>query len=105
MSSTPPIRMIDFGKGSGRVQISFDKSEGRTEQHHAKSVNINTIVAKYMKTGVIDHIAKHSPTYGEVSSQSFHDAQNLVAEQKTIFQELPSYVRCQPLLCPAKTWF
>ncbi len=66
-----------------------------TEQHHAKSCDINTIMAKYQKTGLIDHVTQHQGTYGDVSGADFKKAQDLVAEQKSIFYELPSEVRTQ----------
>ncbi len=89
----PKTRLVDFGKKNNRVSISFDPAERRTEQHHAKSVNINTIMARYHKTGVIDHVNKHGANYGDVTGMDFHTAQNLVATQKTVFAELPAYAR------------
>ena len=66
-----------------------------TEQHHKKSCDINSIVAKYQKTGLVDHINKHQAKYGDVSGYNYKTAQDLVAEQKTIFYELPSQVRAE----------
>ena len=66
-----------------------------TEQHHKKSCDINSIVAKYQKTGLVDHINKHEAKYGDVSGYDYKTAQDLVAEQKTIFYELPSQVRAE----------
>lgn len=76
-----------------RVQVKFPMKEKRTEQNHARSCDINTIMARYVKTGVIDHINKHSAKYGDVSGADFTAAQLLVAEQKTVFEELPAYAR------------
>ena len=64
-----------------------------TEQHHTKTCNIHAIIAKYQKTGLIDHINRHQARYGDVSGADFQTAQNLIAEQATIFEELPSAVR------------
>ena len=64
-----------------------------TERHHAKTCNINAIMAKYNKTGLVDHINRHEARYGDVSGADFQRAQNLIAEQKTIFHELPAAVR------------
>lgn len=66
-----------------------------TEQHHEKHCNINNIMAKYQKTGLIDHVKKHGGTYGDVTGQEFKEAQDLIASQKSIFYELPSSVRDQ----------
>lgn len=66
-----------------------------TEQHHEKSCNINSIMAKYQKTGLIDHVNKYKGTYGDVTGADFKAAQDLIAEQKTIFYELPARVRAE----------
>lgn len=52
-------------------------------------------MAKYQKTGLIDHVSEYQNQYGDVSEADFLDAMQLVAEQKTIFYELPSSVRAQ----------
>lgn len=75
------------------VTVTFDLKEKKTEQSHARSCDINTIMARYNKTGIIDHVAKHSATYADVSNADFQTAQSLVLEQKTIFEELPAFVR------------
>jgi len=64
-----------------------------TEQHHAKTCNINYIVGKYQKTGLIEHTNRHQPSYGDVSGADYEKAMSLVCEQETEFQELPSSVR------------
>jgi len=64
-----------------------------TEQNHKKACDINSIMAKYNKTGLVDHINNHQAKYGDVSGADFENAQNLIADQKTIFHELPANVR------------
>lgn len=71
------------------------KPEKVTEQHHKKACDINNILAKYRKTGLIDHIQTYQGQYGNVTGADFQNAQNLVAEQKSIFEELPAEVRDQ----------
>ena len=67
----------------------------RTEQAHKKACDINSIMAKFQKTGAIQHLAKHPPKYGDVSGADFRQAQVLVAEHKSIFHELPSQIRAE----------
>lgn len=64
-----------------------------TEQSHEKACNINSIMAKYLKTGLIEHINTNSPQYGDVTGADFKAAQDLVAAQRTVFEELPAQVR------------
>lgn len=87
-------RKVRNGFARERVQTKFT-GESLTEQHHKKSCDINNIMAKYQKTGLIDHMATHQGTYGDVSGADFQNAQNLVAEQKSIFHELPASVRAE----------
>lgn len=79
---------------NGRVRKSFSGT-GKTEQSHKKACDINSIMAKFQKTGAIQHLAKHPPRYGDVSGADFTAAQLLVAEHKTIFEELPSQIRAE----------
>ena len=83
---------------------SYSKSERQkhpkcgksmTEQHHKKSCDINTILAKYQETGLIDHVTRHQGAYGDVTGADYQNAMNLIAEQKSIFHELPAAVRRQ----------
>ena len=87
-----------------KILNAYDKSirqahpkcgKSLTEQHHAKTCNINAIMAKYNKTGLVDHINRHQGTYGDVSGADFQAAQNLIADQYTIFHELPAAVRAE----------
>lgn len=90
-----------MAKARKKVLNAFDrnrvrkkvKGKSKTEQHHAKSCNINTIMARYRKTGLIDHIKHHEPRFGDVSGADFQAAAILVADQVSIFEELPAHVR------------
>lgn len=66
-----------------------------TEQHHEKSCNINSIMDKYQKTGLVSHMNTHKGTYGDVSGADFKQAQDLICEQKSIFEELPASARAK----------
>ena len=35
------------------------------QQHSKDEVDINLIMARYIKTGVLDHVAKYQPQYSE----------------------------------------
>lgn len=88
------ITMKDFNKNRVRTPHPVG-GETMTEQHHEKACNINSIMAKYAKTGLIDHVNRHKGTYGDVTGADFKAAQDLIAEQKTIFYELPAKVRAE----------
>lgn len=51
-------------------------------------------MAKYQKTGLIDHVNQHGPTYGDQpAADDYHAAMNMVANTNSVFAELPSTVR------------
>lgn len=64
-----------------------------TEQHHEKSCNINNIMAKYQKTGLVDHINRMEGKFADVVGADYKDAMDLVKAAETEFYELPSEVR------------
>jgi len=76
-----------------RNPIFFDREERMTQQQFAESCNINNILAKYQKTGLIDHVAKYQPQYGDCSGADYTEAMRTVANAKSMFEELPSSVR------------
>lgn len=67
--------------------------ESMTEQHHARACDINTIMARYVQTGLIDHLSKYEPQFGDVSRFDFQEAMYLVKEVESEFANLPAYVR------------
>ncbi len=79
---------------AGRLAVQLLCPEvGRTKQNHRDECDINNILARYQKTGVLDFVNKHEGQYGDVSSVEFQSAMDMVAEQKERFAELPSKVR------------
>ena len=63
------------------------------QQHQKDEVDINNIMERYVKTGVLDHVAKHSPQYTENTSTDYHESMNIVLRANEMFSELPSSVR------------
>lgn len=75
-----------------RIPIDFT-GPGKTKQSFKDECNINVIMARYMKTGVIDFVSKHQGRYGDVTSMDFQESMQKVARAQTMFQELPSSIR------------
>ncbi len=75
-----------------RQQIKF-ASQGRTKQAMQAECDINNIMAKYQKTGVIDFVNKHQPQYGDASGVDFQSAMQTVKRAEAMFADLPSTVR------------
>jgi len=78
-----------------RKKVSVYKKPGKTmtEQNHARACDINTIMAKYIKTGVMEHIKMYEPTYGDVSEADWQKSMETICNVKSEFQKLPAYVR------------
>ncbi len=74
------------------VKISFPE-QGRTKQAMQSQCDINQIMAKFQKTGVIDFVNKHSPQFGDSTGIDFQTSMETVARANEMFADLPSSVR------------
>lgn len=89
-TSTPEMR--EFCKRPGRTD-----EEGNlvyfTEQHHKDACNINNIVKKYNKTGLLEHTTSMEHAYGDCTGQEFKDALDLAINAQREFYKFPSEIR------------
>lgn len=75
-----------------RHQIHF-ADESRTKQSEAESCEINNIMAKYERTGLIEH-AREGGTYENLPEpMEYQDALNRVMEAQQSFDLLPAAAR------------
>lgn len=75
-----------------RVQVFFPEPS-LTKQSMKDECDINLILAKYQRTGIIDFAAKQEPRYGDASAVDFQQALNVVIRANEMFAELPSSMR------------
>lgn len=73
-----------------------------TKQSMADACDINRIMRRYLVSGTIDHLARHGGQYGFATSQTFHDAMNIVAVAEQMFADLSSDLRTRFSNDPAK---
>lgn len=76
--------------------LDCSKDKIRTKQSFKNQSNINTIMDKFTKTGMItpDQMAKRAAIYGDVSEiGDFQTAQNKVIEGKAAFMTLSAQIR------------
>lgn len=78
---------------AARPQIDCSEDTPRTKQEFAEECDINNILAKFRKTGVVTHLAKHAPRYGDATLTSYEEAMLTVAEANTMWEECPSHIR------------
>lgn len=71
----------------------IDTGPSLTKQAMGRESNINFIMDKYQKTGMLNFVNNADPQYMDVQGIDFHDAMNLVNEASETFASLPSSVR------------
>lgn len=77
-----------------RVQIDCSQG-GRTKQSFREECDINNIMARFKKTGVLDFAAKNEPRYADCTGANFTQAMNIIAAANSMFEELPSHLRAR----------
>ncbi|QXP44296.1 MAG: internal scaffolding protein [Arizlama microvirus] len=74
-----------------------------TKQEFKSECDINEIMGRYMRTGILDFVNKHQPRYEDLSNAAdYQQAMLIVAESKTLFEDLPSQIRTKFENDPAK---
>jgi len=78
-----------------RVQMEIT-GPSLAKQSFADECNINNIMAKFQKTGLIEHVKSYGAHYGDLpSALDYHTALNQAIEAKEAFASLPSGIRNQ----------
>lgn len=68
----------------------------RTVQDPRDECDVNKLMAKYRKTGMISHLAKHPPRYEDVSNAvSFQEALNIVNQAEAEFMKMSASIRAR----------
>lgn len=76
--------------------LYFDGKDGMTRQEFAEEADINTIMARYEKTGLLPHYPDRKPFYGDfVDLPSFQEAQEIILQADAAFMALPARVRAE----------
>ena len=94
MKVNKTIRNEGTPKQNKRVGIIFDQPS-MTEQSHRKACNINTIMAKYKKTGLLP-IRQIPAAYGDFSgAEDYMTSVNRIMMAQEEFMNLPADIRKQ----------
>lgn len=65
-----------------------------TKQSMARDCDINNIMQKYQKTGLLNHVNEHEGNYGNfIGCEDYHTSQNLLLEAEKLFDSIPSSIR------------
>lgn len=76
-----------------RHSLSFAKADSVTEQSHKDACDVNKILSKFQRTGVLEHRNAHRGQYGFATSGDFQNAMFIVAKAQSMFADLPSHIR------------
>lgn len=103
MATKEKVDGVPFRTAYGqKLRVAIATGDGLTEQNHKDETDINNIVRKYNKTGLIDHLNQFEKQYGDMTGYDYQDAMNTVAAANTMFEGLPSSIRNQFDNDPAK---
>lgn len=64
-----------------------------TQQQHKDECDINNIIRKYDKTGLIKHVARFEAKFGDFTGLDFRQMQQTVIDAKNQFAQLPMEIR------------
>lgn len=66
-----------------------------TKQSFKNECDINRIMARYTKTGVIEHLNRNKPEYGFAPEVDFRQALELIDKASDMFDKLPAKIRAK----------
>lgn len=81
-------------KTRGRIFAPECKEPG-ADQSFEKEANINVIMARYQRTGLISNVNRKTPFWGDVSMapQDLMEAQEIISQSMKAFTDLPARLR------------
>lgn len=76
-----------------RVQKTFHLPS-KTKQSFKDECNINNIMSKYMKDGLLEHVNEHKGQYTDLPEfEDYHDALNQIQHAQDSFASLTAHIR------------
>jgi phage internal scaffolding protein len=86
--------MFRTAYGERKRVVSSIVGESMAKQSFKNECDMNRIIAKFRKTGMIDHIRENGGRFIDVPEDlDFQTAQNVMAKATSMFEELPSDLR------------
>lgn len=78
-----------------RVQLVCE-DVSLAKQSFAEETEINRIMARYAKSGIVDHVSRYRGNYGDFSEVTdYHSALLQVMEAREAFESLPAMIRAK----------
>ena len=90
-----PFFQINY-QPTKRVQIDFSDAPAMTKQAPKDECDINRIMAKYEKDGLLDHLNTHQGDYGDfVDFNDYHSSLNAIHAAQNAFMSIPPAIRAK----------
>lgn len=75
-------------------ELELDTSDCFVQQHEAADCDINNIMARYERDGVLSHVQQYEGQYGDFTDVvSYQQALNIVMDAEECFMSLPANIR------------
>lgn len=88
------MKKIELRENKTKRVMTINEDPSLTDQQWQKSCDVNTIIAKYKKTGEIKHLAAHQGQYADLSElPDLLTALNTVNTASSTFEQLPAQIR------------
>lgn len=78
-----------------RTTVDFSDDPGRTQTQFKDDCDVNKIVERHTRLGVVEHVNRHQPRYGDVTGVDFRAWQEKIIGVRAMFLELPAEVRAR----------
>ncbi len=76
-----------------QTHFDLEKDRDRADQSHKDQCDINRILDKAKRTGVVTHLNTHGQSYGDFTDFDYEDAQIQIAKANSIFYDLGAEMR------------
>lgn len=64
-----------------------------TKQSFKDECDINVLMSRYERSGILDFVNENEPYYGDISPIDFQEAMNIVAKGQSMFEAMPAKLR------------
>lgn len=73
---------------------TVNNAPSMTDQQYAEDCDANTVIERFTRTGQLTHMAQHQGQYMDLASMpDFQSAMETVGKAKSMFEELPAFIR------------
>ena len=76
-----------------RVRPVVNTGPGLTKQSHKDETNVNLILRRYQKTGMINFVNAQKGAYMDTDPIEFQEAMNMIIQANNMFAKIPSGIR------------